>query len=234
MADDKQDIETEQVINYLQQNPDFFLREPGVIESLQLAESPEGTISLAQRQVERLRGKSDRLNEQLHALIENARQNTELQARVHSLCLRLMDSDSLDTLLPMLMTELKQEFTADEVAIRFFYGVKELTLPDIEGNIVQLHIDDPALDVFDKVLDKHQPICGRLSNAQKKLLFGEQHENVASAACLPIGHDPCAGFLAIASHDEDRFHSNMATDYLAFLGEVLMRLLRHHSHNHNG
>ncbi len=234
MGDDKKLIETEQVIKYLQQNPDFFLREPEIIESLQLADSPEGTISLAQRQVERLRSKSNQLNEQLHALIENARQNTELQARVHSLCLRLMDSSSLEALFPILMSELKQEFTADQVALRLFYGVKELALPEGKENIAQLHIDDPALDVFDKVLDKHQPICGRLSIAQRKVLFGEQHKDVASAACLPIGHEPCAGFLAIASHDEDRFHSNMATDYLAFLGEVLMRLLRHHGHHQDG
>jgi uncharacterized protein YigA (DUF484 family) len=145
-----------------------------------------------------------------------------------------MDSNSLEALLPMLMSELKQEFTADEVALRFFYGGKALTLPDSKENVEQLHIDDPALDVFDKVLDKHQPICGRLSIAQRKILFGEQYKDVASAACLPIGHDPCAGFLAIASHDEDRFHSNMATDYLAFLGEVLMRLLRHHGHYQDG
>ena len=47
-----------------------------------------------------------------------------------------------------------------------------------------------------------------------------------SVACLPLGHEPCVGILAIASYDERRFHADMATDYLAFLGEVTMRLLR--------
>jgi uncharacterized protein YigA (DUF484 family) len=40
--------------------------------------------------------------------------------------------------------------------------------------------------------------------------------------------------LAIACYDEGRFHANMATDYLAFLGELLMRLLRTHYHIEHG
>ncbi|NOQ93343.1 MAG: DUF484 family protein, partial [Methylophaga sp.] len=167
------------------------------------------------------------LHQQLNMLIENARQNTELQSRIHQLCLRLMDAPSFGTLLPMLMKELKHEFNADEVALRWFYaGDVEPKLPETGENIVPQHADADNLRIFDKLLAKQKPVCGRLTKAQKELLFANKADKVKSVACLPLGHNPCAGLLAIASHDEERFHADMATDYLSFLGEVTMRLLR--------
>lgn len=227
MGDDKQSITAEQVKDYLVEHTDFFLHQPDVLDSLQLGPSPEGTISLAQRKLERLQNKNQQLHQQLNMLIDNARQNTVLQARIHQLCLRLMDAPSFDVLLPMLMTELKHEFNADEVALRWFYaGDTPPELPETDENIVQQHADAEELRIFDQLLSKQEPVCGRLTKAQNTLLFPQQADKVLSVACLPLGHEPCVGILAIASYDERRFHADMATDYLAFLGEVTMRLLR--------
>jgi len=229
VGNSEQLLTAEQVKNYLQQNSDFFINHPEVLDSIQLVNAPEGTISLAQRQSERLQSKNQQLHQQLNMLIENARQNTALQSRVHQLCLRLMDAPSFGTLLPMLMKELKHEFKADEVALRWFYaGDVEPQLPDMGENIVSQHADADSLRIFDKLLSKQKPVCGRLTKAQKELLFANKADKVQSVACLPLGHNPCAGLLAIASYDEDRFHADMATDYLSFLGEVTMRLLRPH------
>jgi len=235
VGDDTQSITIDQVEQYLNENADFFINKPEVLESLQLNQSPDGTISLAQRQTQRLQVKMQKLHEQLNALIENAHSNTELQERVHTLCLRLMDASNIEELLTMLVVELKQEFDADEVALRLFYsGDKAAALPDLEGNVGQLHIDDTSLKVFDKLISKQQPVCGRLTKAQKTVLFEEQAKQVESIACIPLGHEPCAGLLAIGSYDANRFHSDMGTVYLTFLGDVLMRLLRQYCHQTNG
>lgn len=227
MGDDKQSITAEQVKDYLAEHADFFLHQPDTLDSLQLGSSPEGTISLAQRQLERLQNKNQQLHQQLNMLIDNARQNTVLQTRIHQLCLRLMDAPSFEALLPMLMIELKHEFNADEVALRWFYaGDTAPALPETDENIVQQHADAEELCIFDQLLSKQEPVCGRLTKAQNTLLFLQQADKVQSVACLPLGHEPCAGILAIASYDEGRFHADMATDYLGFLGEVTMRLLR--------
>ena len=234
MGDIKQQIGVEEVLAYLEANPEFFLHHPDGLEHLILSSAPAGTISLSQRQTERLQARNNQLKEQLHSLIDTARQNTKLEARVHGLCLRLLDTNNLNSLLPLLMTELKQEFNADEIGLRLFYSESKYVLPEGLENITQCHIDDESLIVFDKVLERGHPVCGRLSNAQKTVLFTEVKNKVASIACLPIGHDPCCGLLAIASYDQDRFHSDMATDYLAFLGEVLMRLIKMHNQVNNG
>jgi len=231
VGNNKQTVTAKEVSTYLNDNPDFFIQQPELMESLVLSEAPEGTISLAQKQVERLKNKSTALQAKLTILIDNARQNSDLQSRVHQLCLRLMDAKNLEELLPSLIAELKQEFNADEVALRLFYTGEEPELVETSENIVQLHADDESLKAFDNLLNKQQPVCGRLSKAQKDVLFKEQADEIKSVACLPIGHEPCAGILAIASFDANRFHTDLPTDYLQFLGDVIMRLIRS-SHTH--
>jgi len=227
VGDNQQSLTAEQVKEYLIKNNDFFISHPDALEALNLNDSPEGTISLIQRQNQRLHGKNQQIHSQLESLIDNGHENTRLQGRVHQLCLKLMDATTLELLLPLLITELKHEFKADEVALRWFYaGDVQPNLPETDQNIIALHADAKDLRVFDKILSKQQPVCGRLSKAQKELLFAERSEKVQSVACIPLGHEPCAGLLAIASYDEDRFHADMGTDFLSFLGEVAMRVLR--------
>ena len=213
----------------------FLLTQPDVLQQLELVESPPGTISLAQRQREQLKQKNDQLQEQLHALLENAHSNNKLQSRVNQLVLDLLDCQEGTELLITLMGQLKQEFAADAVSLRLFYqGDTPLALSVIDANIAQMHIDDASLKAFDHMIDKHQPICGRLTKAQKQLLFAGDADKIHSIACLPLGHAPCAGVLAIASEDANRFHADMGTEYLHFLGEVFMRLLRRFYHGqHN-
>lgn len=230
MGDDKQPLTAEQVAAFLIEQPDFFQQNPTVFESLELNSVPEGTISLAQRQVESLRKKSRQLEQQLALLLDNAHSNSELQDRVHRLCLSLMDADTLPSLLTHLVAELKQEFSAEFVAIRLFSTKKmHFDLEGLEENISQMAIDDADLIEFDSVLSKHKPVCGRLTKAQKKILFNDEAKNVESAACLPLGENASLGLLAIASTDPNRFHSDMGTIYLAFLGEVFIRLIQQHN-----
>ena len=229
MGDTKQAITTQQVKDYLLEHKDFLLKEQDVLETLVLNTSPQGTISLAQRQVERLQASNQQLHNQLQALIDNAILNNALQTRIHQLSLKLMDTASLAELTAMILSELQQEFNADDVALRLFYhDDKTIDATALKGNIAYYHADDEALKQFDKLLEKQIPICGRLTNSQKTFLFNEQMDQVKSIAFLPLSSTPCAGFLAIASYDENRFHADMATDYLQFLGDIIMRLLRNH------
>jgi hypothetical protein len=231
VGDATKQISISDLEQYLQSNPDVFLRHPELLEAVELNASPEGTISLAKKQQQRLKDKNRQLNEQLHALLENAHSNTELQQRIHTLCLSLLDAEDLGSLLTTLMQDLQKEFAADDVAVRLFYGDdKPFSLPDIQANLGQLHADDKDLRSFDNLLSKQQPVCGRLTKAQKQLLFADKADAVQSVACLPLGHEPCVGILAIGSEDANRFHADMATDYLSFLGDVFMRVLRHHGH----
>jgi hypothetical protein len=208
---------------YLHDNPDVFLTQPELLEIVELHASPEGTISLAQKQQARIQEKNLQLTEQLRLLVDNAHSNVALQQRVHQLCLKLLDATEMDTLFSTLMTELKQGFSADEVALRLFHE----PVPQMGSFVSQMNVDAPELRCFETLLTKHQPVCGRLTQAQKQILFEERADDIESIACLPLGDTPCLGLLAIGSTDPNRFHGDMATDYLHFLGEVFVRAVRH-------
>jgi hypothetical protein len=234
VGDSKAKITTADIEQYLSSHPDLFLQQPELLELLELNHSPEGTISLAQKQLQRLQEKNKQLNEQLRALLDNAHSNAGLQQRVHELCLRLLDAPDFGSLITALVKELKHEFSADDVSLRLFYSVdKPQSLPEVDANVAQLHADDEKLRSFDNLLNKQTPVCGRLTQAQKDMLFNAHADKIQSVACLPLGHEPCAGLLAIGSHDANRFHADMGTDYLSFLGEVFMRIVRQYCHSHH-
>jgi hypothetical protein len=211
---------------FLLAHPDVFLNNPALLEIVELNASPEGTISLAKRQQSRLNEKNALLTEQLQSLIANAHDNVALQQRVHTLCLRLLDAENAETLFSTLIQELKNEFSADEVAVRLFAEGESSFIEKIEGNVVQVNANDAALRCFETLLAQHQPVCGRLTQAQKQVLFVDKADVIQSVACLPLGATADGGLLAIGSEDANRFHSDMATDYLHFLGEVLVRAVQ--------
>jgi uncharacterized protein YigA (DUF484 family) len=57
------------------------------------------------------------------------------------------------------------------------------------------------------------------------VLFGSVADDVQSAAIVPIGSPSSMAVLAAGSADPRRFHAEMGTMFLEFIGEVLARLL---------
>ncbi len=74
-----------------------------------------------------------------------------------------------------------------------------------------------------------RPIVGPLRPQERAILFGEFADEVQSAAVVPIGNPTCIAVLAAGSSDPRRFHAEMGTMFLEFIGEVLARVLPHHA-----
>ena len=88
--------------------------------------------------------------------------------------------------------------------------------------------DAQAQTLFEHVLHASRPICGRLKAAQIKYLFGDGDGGFGSGALLPLGEGKRFGLLAIASHESQRFHPGMGTDFLERLSQVLGRVVASH------
>ena len=88
-----------------------------------------------------------------------------------------------------------------------------------------LPVDD-AIKPFDTFLLSASPRCGQVRDAQRDFLFGEQTNEIGSAALLPLGRKADIGFLAIGSADADRFHPGMSIDFLSRLGDLVAGALR--------
>jgi len=202
------------VVDYLKANPDFFQRYPGILIDLELQHDSGDAISLVQRQIKHLREEAAGYKRQLEDLIAVARENQQLNEKLHQLTLTLIDAVNFDEVVDVLEDKLHDDFQAEAVELHLFSAAEAAgeTNPDLDG--------------FRSFLDGRSPQCGRLSGQQLEYLFGPQAEDIRSTALIPIVGQGLLGLLAFGSHTEHRFHPGIGTDYLTRLGEVVSKALQ--------
>lgn len=216
-------ISEAEVIDFLREKRDFFQRNDDLLADLKIPHPTGGqAISLLERQAEVLRDRSSEMKRRLQHLAQNARTNELLLERIQALILRLISCSDFNDAVQQLDLALRDEFHADFVTLKF--------LPEHDDSNVTL-IDEQDLSLFEKFLNKKQPVCGYLSPEQRTILFGEHGDEVASAVLIPLCEsqcDACLGMLAIGSVDPKRFHPEMGTIFVQHLGAIVTRILRSH------
>ena len=70
-----------------------------------------------------------------------------------------------------------------------------------------------------------KPIVGPLRPQERALLFAAAAETVHSAVVVPVGTGTPLALLAAGSSDARRFHGEMGTLFMEFIGDALQRLL---------
>lgn len=219
--DDSGPSETE-IADYLQNNVDFFERHAPLLTKLKLPHSRgNATVSLVERQVAALRDKNQSLESHLRELIEVARSNDVLAAKIHRLACRLVRARSAATLLDSMETSLREDFGASEWLLLLapnrqsgFNGIDSRHLRLLDANAAELKM-------FDTLFESARPRCGQIRDSQRDFLFGAGTVEIGSAALVPLGREAGFGLLAIGSPDEQRFHPTMSTDFLARIGDLV-------------
>ncbi len=201
------------IVKFLSSNPDFFDRNPELLNTLELSHNNGETVSLIERQVKSLRAELDEYKQRLEKLVEIAHDNERLNQRMHRLTLTLIDTVDFDETLNALQDKLHEDFGAEAVELHLF------THNEAEGNA------NADLDGYRSFLDDGVPVCGVLEMAQLEYLFGPQAEDINSTALIPIRSEGVLGLLAIGSTSQERFCADMGTEYLSRLGEVISRTL---------
>lgn len=218
-------LSEEAVHDYLEAHPDFFERHNALLGTLRLPHVTGGTVSLVERQVSVLRQKDVKLERRLKDLLDVARANDVLVAKIHELSLSLLAADTLESTLAAVESSLRTAFGADHSVLVLFCD------PDLfegaDGNRFFRPLDRNAKDMqaFSTFLDSDSPRCGQIRDAQRDFLFPGETDEVGSAALVPLGKKCTTGFLAIGSSDSDRFHPGMSIDFLARLGDLVSAAL---------
>ncbi|HZD53009.1 MAG TPA: DUF484 family protein, partial [Woeseiaceae bacterium] len=197
------------VHEYLRRNPDFFERHATLLGSLRLPHVTGGTVSLVERQVSVLRQKDLKLERKLKELLEVARANDALAAKIHTLALGLLAAGTLVETLAAVEASLRTAFGADH-SLLVWFGGRTAPPATAQGRFFRpIERGDPALGAFATFLDSTSPRCGQMRDTQKAFLFGPAADEVGSAALVPLGKCCEVGFLAIGSNDSRRFHPAM-------------------------
>ncbi|MCG7983949.1 MAG: DUF484 family protein [Candidatus Thiodiazotropha lotti] len=214
----KVDGAEQRIADYLRDNPGFLLRHPELLAELEIPHASGDAVSLIERQVDSLRKQLKDTQQQLADLMEVARTNDQLQARMHRLTLELIDAATFEEVLNALEDELHDDFKADAVELRLFSSCQ---LDD--------HLQDSLngqVATFEQFFNQNQPICGRMDQQQLDYIFGTEGDRIASTALIPLKSEGVLGLLAIGSCDPERFAPDHGTEFLTRLGEIISRTLQ--------
>ena len=91
-------ISENEVIKFLSENPDFFLKNPNALEELEIKHESGSATSLIEKQVEIIKKKSQVTNSKLSEFLINAEFNQKLFIKVQKLILVILKARNLDTL----------------------------------------------------------------------------------------------------------------------------------------
>ena len=216
-------ISAEEVADYLRKHPEFFDENPELLSEINVPHATGEAISLVERQVFVLREQNQQTRKQLHELIEIARQNEELARRMHQLSLTLMDEAEPGEVFSTLYDNLSRNFHADRVSVRLF---AEPAFIDTFAGEEFAGKDTHEKSLFKTIIEKREPLCGRMKLQQQVFLFGDEGNEITSAVMVPLHGPDWGGILAIGSFDPDHFQPGMGVELLANLGEVLSFILK--------
>ena len=148
-------ISADQVKDYLQSHPDFFEQHAKLLAEITLP-SPHGSgvISLAERQQLAQRDKIRVLESLMDQMISNAEENEATSAKVHKLCLNLLNQQSFSALQQMISETLRTDFNVTQSLIRIWVKPSNSA---ITNDAVFTHISD---EFNDWVISLKQPYCG--------------------------------------------------------------------------
>jgi uncharacterized protein YigA (DUF484 family) len=212
--------------SYLEAHPDFFERHKSLLSAIEIPHASGGTVSLVERQISMLRQKDMKLERQLKELIQVARDNDVISAKVHQLSVQLLSKSDLASTVDAVEEAVRSGFGADH-AVLVLFGDPD-AFDDIASSrfFVAVRRDDASLKPFGTFLNGNGPRCGQARDTQMEFLFRDDAQEIGSVALVPLGTKAEIGFMAIGSADADRFHPGMSIDFLARVGDLVAAALK--------
>lgn len=208
-------LQADEIIQFLEKNPSFFLEHESVLRSLQLPHPRTAKlISLAERQTLLLRKHNQQLEKQISQFLHNARENEEIsKALLNWTCDLLAFNGNHQDVCQRLCYSLKEKYELQNVQLRLWWPNHAFQASDCPANTKQwVH----ALS---------EPYTGPTANVEIAQWFSSP---VSSMAVIPLfawGSQECVGALALGSDDSKRFTYNIGTDFLKAMGQIFMAML---------
>ncbi len=215
-------VTEEQVAKYLREHRDFFSTNPDLLTEIELPHHSGQAVSLVEKQVSILRERNIEMRQRLNNLLENARENDRLFDKTKRLILALLECRTVASAVEAVYHSFGKEFGVHYTRIILF-GSNGLDAGParIESiNNAKIHIG--------KHLRSVKAVSGGIDMKEIEFLFDDDAPNVGSAAIAILSHGDIFGVLAVGNQDPTYYRSSMGTLFLAYIGEVLNRLLPKH------
>lgn len=215
----------QQLLELLSEYPDIFVRNPAVLAELEVPHQSGTAVSLIEKQVSVLRNKLNTSDKRLRELMGIARDNERLAQGCHRLAINLLGAADLEDVISIALNELGNELDADFAVIRLITDDDDRL--DSKPELF-IKSDAEQLSLFATMLDNRMPLCGRCTPEQKVFLFGNDAEQVGSAAVIPLVAGARLGLLGLGGSDLHRFSVAMGTEFLTQIGDLVSATLAIH------
>jgi uncharacterized protein YigA (DUF484 family) len=221
-------MKSDEVVRYLQDNPQFFEEHAEVVSHMVIPHPHGGrTISITERQMLSLRDKNRQLESKLSELLQFGEENDSISEKMHRLGVAMVAAANFQSVLHTLNFHLRDDFAVPHVAMRLWGRSEKIAvLPEALPEFAEV---SDELQTFAETL--LQPYCGSTSGFETSSWFGEAARHIRSQALIALRNGGgTIGMIALGSEDAQRFYAGMGTLYLERLGEMasaaLARVLR--------
>ena len=108
------------VLNYLKENPNFFVKHPEILEILEIEHASGEATSLIEKQVEIIKKKNLDVTNKLSEFLENAEHNQNLFLKIQNLILKIISQTNLNDLADFVESFFQEELKTEICKIYFF------------------------------------------------------------------------------------------------------------------
>ena len=212
--------DAERVVEFLQNNPNFFIGRDKLLAQISVPHNNGSTISLVEKQLAVLRDSNTELQQRLALLTNTANDNDRTFEKIRRLTLSLLESRNIEQTIETLNDGLNHDFN-----IEFHHLILFSSQPK---NIpARMESKDVTESILGTNLSNSTVFCGSLEEKQTQFLFDKQASVINSLALIPLNFPEQVGILALGSRDKKQFRGNMGRLFLSYIGDVLSRHLAH-------
>lgn len=209
-------MNTQQVIDYLKEHPDFLIQQTDLLAHLNLPEPVEqGVLSMKDYQLTKLRQQNTELEQRLDRLLDNASINSHINRSILEWCMQILAQDNVSALPTILLEGLREVFSNLKVQLRLWH------LPKLSPE-ESLLLDDEALVYW--------------ANSQTHILLGTEvpetirhwfDNTIQSFACIALKHPASAsmGVLVFGSENAQHFHPDEDVYFLDLIAKLAIAAL---------
>ena len=101
------------VLNYLKENPNFFIKHPEILEILEIEHASGEATSLIEKQVEIIKKKNLDVTNKLSEFLENAEHNQNLFLKIQNLILKIISQTNLNDLADFVESFFQEELKTE-------------------------------------------------------------------------------------------------------------------------
>ena len=204
------------VLNFLRDNPDFLTQHPELLP-LQAG----NVVNFHQAMAHKLRSDKERSEDRQRMMIDNARANMTIQARIQAAVLRVIEARSFEDLLEIIGNEVSLMLQVDVVALVF----EQAAVANNTAFPSNLTLLKPG--TLDALLGANETLVEANKDGDARI-FGPSARLVKSLALIRmhIAEGFPDGVLAFGSRDPLLFADSQGTELVGFLADVVERVVR--------